>query len=42
MPSSMQNLLQSQGFWEVAFIVALVLIIGAHKITIEGGIGVGG
>lgn len=42
MPSSIQNMLQSQGFWEVAFIVALVLIIGAHKITIEGGIGVGG
>lgn len=36
MPSSIQNMLQSQGFWEVAFIVALVLIIGAHKITIEG------
>lgn len=36
MPSSISNMLQSQGFWEVAFIVALVLIIGAHKITIEG------
>jgi hypothetical protein len=36
MPSSIQNMLNSQGFWEVAFIVALVLIIGAHKITIEG------
>lgn len=36
MPSSIQNMLQSQGFLEVAFIVALVLIIGAHKITIEG------
>lgn len=36
MPTSIQNMLNSQGFWEVAFIVALVLIIGAHKITIEG------
>lgn len=40
MPTSVQNLLQSQGFWEVAFIVALVLLIGAHKITIEGMVGV--
>jgi hypothetical protein len=40
MPSSVTNLLNSQGFWEVAFIVALVLIIGAHKITIEGMVGV--
>lgn len=36
MPSSIQNVLNSQVFWEVAFVVALVLIIGAHKITIEG------
>lgn len=36
----MSGLLQSQTFWEVAFIVALVLIIGAHKITIEGMVGV--
>lgn len=42
MPSSIQNVLQSQTFWEIAFVVALVLLIGAHKITIEGGIGVGG
>jgi hypothetical protein len=34
--SGISGLLQSQTFWEVAFIVALVLIIGAHKITIEG------
>lgn len=32
----MKNLMQSQTFWEISFIVALVLIIGAHKITIEG------
>jgi hypothetical protein len=30
------GLLQSQTFWEIAFIIALVLLIGAHKITIEG------
>lgn len=40
MPSSIQNMLNSQGFWEVAFVIALVLIIGAHKITIEGMVGV--
>jgi hypothetical protein len=33
------SLLQSQTFWEFAFIVAFVLLIGAHKITIEGMIG---
>lgn len=32
----MKNILQSQIFWEGAFIVALILLIGAHKITIEG------
>jgi hypothetical protein len=32
----LSGLMQSQTFWEIAFIVALVLIIGAHKITIEG------
>lgn len=36
MPDSIKNLMQSQGFWEIAFIVAIVLLIGAHKITIEG------
>jgi hypothetical protein len=36
----MDNLLQSQTFWEIAFVIALVLIIGAHKITIEGMVGV--
>jgi hypothetical protein len=30
------GLLQNQMFWEGAFIVALILLIGAHKITIEG------
>jgi hypothetical protein len=37
--SGMSGMLQSQGFWEIAFIIALVLIIGAHKITVEGMIG---
>lgn len=31
---------QSQTFWEIAFVIALVCIIGAHKITVEGMIGV--
>jgi len=34
------SIFQSQGFWEGAFIVALICLIGAHKITIEGMIGV--
>lgn len=34
--STLSSLLQSQTFWEVAFIVALILLIGAHKITVEG------
>lgn len=29
-------LLQSPMAWEIGFIVALVLLIGAHKITLEG------
>jgi hypothetical protein len=37
--SGISGLLQSQTFWEVAFVLALVLIIGAHKITVEGMIG---
>jgi hypothetical protein len=35
----MKGMLQSPYFWEGAFIVALILIIGAHKITIEGMVG---
>lgn len=38
--SGFAGLMQSQIFWEAAFIVALVLLIGAHKITIEGMVGV--
>jgi hypothetical protein len=34
--ANLAGLTQSQGFWELAFLVALVLLIGAHKITIEG------
>lgn len=34
--STASALLQSPMFWEVAFIIALLLLIGAHKITIEG------
>jgi hypothetical protein len=33
---TLSNLMQSQGFWEFAFIVGLILLIGAHKITVEG------
>lgn len=29
------SLLHSQTFWEVAFVIALILLIGAHKITVE-------
>jgi hypothetical protein len=36
MGDTVKNVLNSQVFWEVAFVVALVLIIGAHKITVEG------
>lgn len=38
--SSGTSFFQSQAFWEIAFIIALVCIIGAHKITVEGMIGV--
>jgi hypothetical protein len=34
--SGLSGLLQNQTFLEVAFIVALILLIGAHKITLEG------
>jgi hypothetical protein len=34
------SIFQSQVFWEGAFLVALILIISAHKITIEGMVGV--
>jgi hypothetical protein len=34
-------LTQKAGFWEFAFIIALILLIFAHKITITGMIGAG-
>lgn len=30
------NLTSKPGFWEGAFLVAIVLLIGAHKLSIEG------
>jgi hypothetical protein len=30
------NLRQNPRFWEFAFILALILLILAHKVTIEG------
>jgi hypothetical protein len=36
---SLSNLVQLPIFWEVAFILAIVLLIGSHKISIEGMIG---
>jgi hypothetical protein len=38
--ASTGSFFQSQAFWEIAFVIALVCIIGAHKITVEGMIGV--
>jgi hypothetical protein len=38
--STLSNMMNSQMFWEGAFLLALILIIGAHKITVEGMIGV--
>ena len=35
----LSSLMASKGFWEVAFVVALLLLIFSHKITIEGMIG---
>jgi hypothetical protein len=34
--SGFSAMLSSQAFWEGAFIAALVLLILAHKITVEG------
>ncbi len=33
---NLSNLTSKPGFWEVAFLVALLLLIGAHKLSIEG------
>lgn len=38
---SLSNLVRMPIFWEVAFILAIVLLIGSHKISIEGMIGAG-
>lgn len=38
---NLSNLVQMPIFWEVAFIIAIVLLIGSHKISIEGMIGAG-
>jgi hypothetical protein len=35
-----QTLKQSPAFWTGAFIVAVILLIGAHKISVEGMVGV--
>jgi hypothetical protein len=32
----MPAFVQSQAFWEVAFVIALLLLIFSHKITVEG------
>jgi len=32
----LSNLTSKPGFWEAAFFVAVVLLIGAHKLSIEG------
>lgn len=34
--STLSNLTSNPKFWEVAFFVAVVLLIGAHKVSIEG------
>lgn len=35
----LSSLTQSKGFWEAAFVVALLLLIFSHKVTVEGMIG---
>jgi hypothetical protein len=35
---SIRELPQHPAFWKVAFFVALVLLISAHKISLEAGI----
>lgn len=32
----LENLKSNPMFWEAAFLVAILLLIGAHKISIEG------
>lgn len=32
----LENLKSNPMFWEVAFLIAILLLIGAHKISIEG------
>jgi hypothetical protein len=39
MGQTLANLTSKPGFWEVAFVVAVVLLIGAHKISVEGSVG---
>jgi hypothetical protein len=34
--SATSGLLSKPGVWEAAFIIALILLIFAHKITVEG------
>lgn len=38
---NLSNLVSMPIFWEVAFIIAILLLIGSHKISIEGMIGAG-
>ncbi len=41
MGAKLSALTQSPLFWEAAFLFGFVLLIGAHKISIEGMIGAG-
>jgi hypothetical protein len=36
MNSTLQNLKDNPLFWEGAFLLALLLLIGSHKIALEG------
>lgn len=36
MGNSLSNLTSKPWFWEAAFVVSIILLIGAHKISIEG------
>jgi hypothetical protein len=39
MGSTLSSLANSSTFWQVAFVVALVLLIFSHKISVEGMVG---
>jgi len=41
MGATLSNLTKSPLFWEGAFLFGFILLIGAHKISLEGMIGVG-